>query len=232
MTSMPVPTLGEQQKDPYKIWLSEIIMRQTRTQQGQPYYERFVEKFPTVNALANATEDQVLKLWQGLGYYSRARNLHHTAKKIAFEQGGVFPTTYKELRTLKGVGDYTASAIASICYNLPHAVVDGNVFRVLARCFGIALPKDTTAGFKYFKKKASDLLQGYPQEHSIRPLWILAPSFVRPNSPNVPTALFKKTVWPLLPKVSRSFPLRQRKLQFENVTFIIWYCKAQKTLPP
>ena len=219
-------------KDPYKIWLSEIIMQQTRTQQGQPYYERFVEKFPTVNALANATEDQVLKLWQGLGYYSRARNLHHTAKKIAFEQGGVFPTTYKELRALKGVGDYTASAIASICYDLPHAVVDGNVFRVLARCFGIALPIDTTAGFNYFKKKASDLLQGYPQEHSIRPLWILVPSFVRPSSPNVPTALFKKTVWPLLPKVSRSFPLRQRKLQFENVTFIIWYCKVQKTLPP
>jgi len=198
-------------KDPYKIWLSEIIMQQTRTQQGQPYYERFVEKFPTVNALANATEDQVLKLWQGLGYYSRARNLHHTAKKIAFEQGGVFPTTYKELRALKGIGDYTASAIASICYNLPHAVVDGNVFRVLARCFGIALPIDTTAGFNYFKKKASDLLQGYPPGAFNQALMDFGAQLCTPKQPQCANCPFQKNCVAFTTQSITQFPVKAKK---------------------
>ena len=145
-------------KDPYFIWLSEIILQQTRVDQGLPYYESFVASFPTVFELANATEEHVLKLWQGLGYYSRARNLHFTAKHIVSEFNGEFPNTYDELIKLKGVGDYTASAIASICFNEPTAVVDGNVYRVLARYFGIDTPINSTKGIKEFKALAQNLL--------------------------------------------------------------------------
>ncbi len=139
---------------PYHIWLSEIMLQQTRVAQGLPYYLSFTATFPTVFDLANATEEQVLKLWQGLGYYSRARNLHTTAKYVANDLKGVFPKSYKELLTLKGVGDYTASAIASICYQEPVPVVDGNVYRVLSRYFGIETPINSTDGIKEFKKLA------------------------------------------------------------------------------
>ena len=145
-------------KNPYLIWLSEIILQQTQIKQGLPYYEAFVSKFPTVNTLANAKESEVLKLWQGLGYYSRARNLHFSAKYISNELQGKFPETYKELLSLKGVGDYTASAIASICYNEPTAVVDGNVYRVLSRYFNIDTPINSTKGIKEFKTLAQQLL--------------------------------------------------------------------------
>ncbi|MBQ4913100.1 A/G-specific adenine glycosylase [Maribacter sp. MMG018] len=144
--------------DPYNIWLSEIMLQQTRVAQGIPYYNKFIDVFPTVYDLSNAKEEQVLKLWQGLGYYSRARNLHAAAKMVVEEYNGVFPRSYKELLTLKGVGDYTASAIASICYNAPHAVVDGNVYRVLSRYFGVETPINSTSGMKYFKELAQELL--------------------------------------------------------------------------
>lgn len=147
-----------QTKDPYKIWLSEIIMQQTRTQQGLPYYEAFVAAFPRIADLAMADEEQVLKLWQGLGYYSRARNLHATAKAIFHEFNSEFPKTFKGLLNLKGVGDYTASAIASIAYDLPEAVVDGNVYRVYARFFGIDLPVPSSSAFKHFKNRAQKVL--------------------------------------------------------------------------
>ncbi len=144
--------------DPYRIWLSEIMLQQTRIEQGLPYYLAFTEAFPTVFDLANASQDEVLKLWQGLGYYSRARNLHETAKYVSEELNGVFPNTYKELLKLKGVGDYTASAIASICFNEATAVVDGNVYRVLARYFNIDTPINSTLGQKEFKTLATELL--------------------------------------------------------------------------
>lgn len=123
--------------DPYLIWLSEIIMQQTRIEQGVPYYNKFTEAYPAVDDLAAAREDEVLKQWQGLGYYSRARNLHSTAKEIVVKYGGTFPVTYNELRSLKGVGEYTASAIASVCFGLPCPVMDGNVIRFITRHFGI-----------------------------------------------------------------------------------------------
>ncbi|MCM4166778.1 Endonuclease III [Arenibacter antarcticus] len=141
-------------REPYLIWLSEIMLQQTRVAQGIPYYLTFVKAFPTVEDLAAAKEDEVLKLWQGLGYYSRARNLHATAKFIAAEYSGVFPDTYKELVKLKGIGDYTASAMASICFDKPEAVVDGNVFRVLARYFGVDLPINSSEGIAFFKELA------------------------------------------------------------------------------
>ena len=142
--------------DPYAIWLSEVILQQTRIDQGRPYWERFIHRWPSVNHLAAATEDEVLREWQGLGYYSRARHLHQAAKQIV-ELGG-FPTTIAGLRTLKGVGDYTAAAIGSIAYGLPVAVVDGNVYRVLARYFGISTPINSTEGKKEFAALAQDLL--------------------------------------------------------------------------
>ncbi|WP_127137309.1 A/G-specific adenine glycosylase [Flagellimonas oceanensis] len=145
-------------RDPYKVWLSEIILQQTRVAQGMPYYLRFVEAFPTVHDLANAPEEQVLKLWQGLGYYSRARNLHATAKMVANDFDGEFPKTYKELKSLKGVGDYTASAIASFCFDVPEPVVDGNVYRVLSRYFGVDIPINSTQGIKYFKELAREVM--------------------------------------------------------------------------
>jgi len=145
-------------KDPYKVWLSEIILQQTRVQQGLPYYETFVKKFPTIHHLAKAKEDVVMKTWQGLGYYSRARNLHHTAKFISKNLKGKFPNDYNEIKKLKGVGDYTAGAIASFAFNQPHPAVDGNVFRVLSRYFGIKTPIDTPKGKKEFTRKAEFLL--------------------------------------------------------------------------
>jgi len=144
--------------DPYRIWLSEIMLQQTRVAQGLPYYLSFTERFPTVFDLANAKEEEVLKLWQGLGYYSRARNLHATSKFVANQLEGVFPTSYKDLLQLKGVGDYTASAIASICYNEAVPVVDGNVYRVLSRYFGVETPINSTSGIKEFKKLAIELI--------------------------------------------------------------------------
>ncbi|CAM4173829.1 A/G-specific adenine glycosylase [Zobellia nedashkovskayae] len=145
-------------RDPYKIWLSEIMLQQTRVVQGTPYYLKFIGNYPKVHDLANASEEEILKLWQGLGYYSRARNLHATAKMVVGEYGGDFPDTYKELLKLKGVGDYTASAISSICFDRPEPVVDGNVYRVLARYFGVDLAINSTEGVKYFKKLAREVM--------------------------------------------------------------------------
>ena len=144
--------------NPYHIWLSEIMLQQTRVLQGLPYYLKFIEAYPKVEDLASAPEDEVLKLWQGLGYYSRARNLHATAKRVANEMEGIFPNNYKDLLKLKGVGDYTASAISSISFNQPEAVVDGNVYRVLSRFFGISTPINSTAGQKEFKQLAQELI--------------------------------------------------------------------------
>lgn len=157
-----------QTHDPYAIWLSEIILQQTQVKQGWDYWERFMRHWPTVEDLAEATENEVLREWQGLGYYSRARNLHFAAKQIV-EMGG-FPRTIEGLRSLKGVGDYTAAAIGSIAFGLPAAVVDGNVYRVLARHFGIDTPINTTDGKKLFTALAQELLPvSDASEYSLTP---------------------------------------------------------------
>jgi len=151
-TDRPMPWKAE--KDAYKVWLSEIILQQTRVEQGLPYYL----KFPTVRHLAQAPADDVMKLWQGLGYYSRARNLHAAAKYIDGELGGVFPDNYEDLLKLKGVGEYTAAAIASFVFGEPRAVLDGNVYRVLARYFGIHTPIDSPTAKKQFGQLANQLI--------------------------------------------------------------------------
>ncbi len=149
-------------KNAYFIWLSEIILQQTRVNQGLNYFLKFQNNYPTVNHLAEASEQQVLADWQGLGYYSRARNLHFTAKIVANEFDGVFPDSFDEIKKLKGIGDYTASAIASFAFDLPHAVVDGNVFRVISRLYDIETPIDTNEGKKIFDSLAKELLGNNP----------------------------------------------------------------------
>jgi A/G-specific adenine glycosylase len=151
-----MPWKGE--KNPYRIWLSEIILQQTRVEQGWDYYKKFISAFPDIKKLAKAPPDKVLKLWEGLGYYSRCKNLMATANKIAVEYNGFFPDEYNDILQLKGVGPYTAAAIASFAYNKPYAVVDGNVFRVLARFFGNNTAIDSTAGKKIFTTLAEELL--------------------------------------------------------------------------
>ena len=154
-------------KDPYKIWLSEIILQQTRVVQGLPYYEKFVMQYPTVFDLAAASETEVLRLWQGLGYYSRARNLHACAKMVVEQYDGQFPDTYEQLLKLKGIGKYTAAAIASFAFDRPSAVVDGNVYRVLSRVFGIDDDIASTKGAKVFEQKAHELIsQDSPADYN------------------------------------------------------------------
>lgn len=145
-------------RDPYRIWISEVILQQTRVNQGMEYYLRFIERFPDVATLAAASEQEVLTYWQGLGYYSRARNLHSAANQVVELQGGKFPTQYDQVRALKGIGDYTAAAICSIAFELPYAVVDGNVYRVLSRLYGIDTPIDSTVGKKEFQELAQQLI--------------------------------------------------------------------------
>lgn len=155
------------ENDPYKIWLSEIILQQTRVEQGLSYFLKLVKNYPTVKDLALATEDQVLNDWQGLGYYSRARNLHATSKIIHFQLKGEFPKDYKSVLALKGIGEYTAAAICSFAYQLPHAVVDGNVYRVLSRLLNIEVPIDSAQGKKMFKLAAAELLDHeHPDIHN------------------------------------------------------------------
>lgn len=151
-------------RDPYLIWVSEIILQQTRVAQGHDYYARFVRRFPDVRSLAEADEEEVMRYWQGLGYYSRARNLHAAARSMA---GAVFPKTYQSVRALKGVGDYTAAAICSFAYDMPCAVVDGNVYRVLARYLGVDTPIDSTEGKKTFAALAREMLDvNHPADYN------------------------------------------------------------------
>lgn len=153
--------------DPYIIWISEIILQQTRVAQGLDYFYRFTERFPDVASLASAEEDEVLKYWQGLGYYSRARNLHAAAKSIVEKFGGVFPDNYKDVLSLKGIGEYTAAAIVSFVWNKPYPVVDGNVFRVLSRLYALDTPIDSTQGKKQFRELAGIIMEPkYPGQHN------------------------------------------------------------------
>lgn len=204
---------------PYYIWLSEIILQQTRVEQGLPYYKSFVSKYPTVKKLANAAEQEVLKLWQGLGYYSRARNLHATAKYVSNELNGVFPTSYRELIKLKGVGDYTASAIASICFNEATAVVDGNVYRALARYFGIATPINSSLGIKEFKNLAQQLIDvDKPGNHN-QALMEFGARQCKPQNPNCDVCIFNDSCVALQQKKISELPVKLKKTKVKNIYF-------------
>jgi A/G-specific adenine glycosylase len=171
-------------QDPYLIWLSEIILQQTRVAQGLPYFQNFFDKYPQIELLANAPQDEVLKLWQGLGYYSRARNMHKTAQKIVNDFEGIFPGNYKNLLKLNGIGPYTAAAIASFAYNERVAVLDGNVFRVLARFFNLAEPIQTNEAKKIFTQLANDFLnKNEPALHN-QAMMELGALVCTPKNPN------------------------------------------------
>ena len=177
---------------PYKVWLSEIILQQTRVDQGLPYFASILDRFPSVNHLANAPLDDLLKQWQGLGYYSRARNMHEAAKQITTLWGGKFPNTYDQLLTLKGVGEYTAAAVASICFGQAKAVVDGNVFRVLARVFGMDTPINTTQGKRLFTQLAQTLLDENNPSQSNQAMMEFGALQCTPALPNCPDCPLKR----------------------------------------
>jgi len=171
-------------KNPYFIWLSEVILQQTRVDQGLPYYLLFIKQYPTIKKLAAASDDDVMKLWQGLGYYNRAKNMLETARIIVKELNGTFPTTYVELLKLKGIGPYTAAAIASFAYNEPKAVVDGNVFRVLSRVFAVAEPINSTKGKQIFAELAQELLdKKHPAQYN-QAIMELGATVCKPTTPN------------------------------------------------
>lgn len=207
--------------NPYKIWLSETILQQTRVEQGLSYYYKFIEHFPTINDLACTNEETILNLWQGLGYYSRARNLHNTAKSIVDQFNGNFPSTYESLIQLKGIGPYTAAAIASFSFNECKAVVDGNVYRVLSRIFNISTPIDSTEGKKVFQELASELIPANnPAEHNqaIMEFGALHCTPKKPKCENCPfiiqcEALKNKTIETLPVKTKKIKP-RDRFLHF------------------
>ncbi len=204
---------------PYNIWLSEIILQQTRVSQGLPYFNVFISAFPTIDDLAKASEEKVLKLWQGLGYYSRARNLHFTAKYISENLNSEFPTSYKELIKLKGVGDYTASAIASICYNEPTAVVDGNVYRVLARYFEIYTPINSTQGNKEFKKLAQKLID--PSQSGVynQAIMEFGARYCKPHNPGCTSCIFNDKCVALQKKKVSELPVKLKKLKIKKIYF-------------
>jgi len=205
--------------NPYYVWLSEIMLQQTRVAQGLSYYLKFKEEFPTVFDLANADETTVLKLWQGLGYYSRARNLHFSAKYVANELDGKFPSTYKELLTLKGVGDYTASAIASICFDENCAVVDGNVYRVLARYFGIKTPVNSSAGIKEFKKLAQKLLDTTQPGIFNQAIMDFGALHCKPQNPLCETCPFADSCVAFDKKTIKELPVKIKKIKIRNRYF-------------
>ena len=219
-------------QNPYFIWLSEIIMQQTQIKQGLPYYEDFVANFPSVFDLAKAQENDVLKLWQGLGYYSRARNLHYSAKYIVNELNGEFPQTYKGLLKLKGVGDYTASVIASICYNEPTAVVDGNVYRVLSRYFGIDTPINSSQGIKAFKTLAQTLLPKKNIGDYNQAIMEFGATQCKPQSPNCEVCpLNMKCVALQLNKILE-LPVKINKIKIskKHFNFLVFASNDNKTI--
>ncbi|MDO4881321.1 MAG: A/G-specific adenine glycosylase [Capnocytophaga sp.] len=219
-------------KNPYFIWLSEIILQQTKIIQGLPYYHNFTEKYPDIHSLANATEDDVLKTWQGLGYYSRAKNLHQTAIFISKNLNGKFPTTYKDILTLKGIGDYTASAISSICYNEAQACVDGNVYRVLSRIFGIDIPINSNKGIKYFKELATNILDKNNAGEYNQAIMEFGAIWCKPKNPNCELCPFQHKCIAFHQNKIDFFPVKTKKLSIKKRFFN--YCilidSQQKTI--
>ncbi|HYQ58665.1 MAG TPA: A/G-specific adenine glycosylase [Draconibacterium sp.] len=209
-------------KDPYKIWLSEIILQQTRVDQGIQYYQRFTENYPTVKDLAEAPEDEVLKCWQGLGYYSRARNLHASAKIITSEYSGIFPKDYKSIIALKGVGPYTAAAIASIAFNLPYPAIDGNIYRVLSRYFGISTPIDSTKGKNEFQELAKELLsENDPGMHNQALMEFGALKCI-PKSPQCAKCPVAESCYAFRKNLVSQFPVKEKKTK-QRHRFFFYY---------
>jgi len=223
-----MPWKGE--KNPYYIWLSEIILQQKRVGQGFPYFLRFKKKYPTVKNLANAKEDEVMKLWQGLGYYSRARNLHETAKNIQQNFKGKFPNTFDELKKLKGVGDYTAAAIASFAFGENKAVVDGNVIRVLARVFGIETAFDTTQGKKKIAQLAQELIDEKNPAAYNQAIMDFGGVVCAPKNPKCDECPFHKICVAKNYELIEQLPYREKRTKITNRYFNYLLIKGDKEI--
>ena len=216
--------------DPYAIWLSEIILQQTRIEQGLPYWQRFMQRWHTIEELAAASEDEVLREWQGLGYYSRARNLHTAAKQVV-EMGG-FPRILEGIKQLKGVGDYTAAAIGSIAFNLPAAVVDGNVYRVLARHYGIVTPINTTEGKKEFTALAQSLLPAKQASAFNQAIMDFGAIQCTPLSPNCLSCPLQETCIAFRENKVTELPVKQKTLKIKerHLTYIYIRCNGETAI--
>jgi len=206
-------------KDAYKIWLSEVILQQTRVKQGLPYFNRFMETYPDVHELANADEQAVLRLWQGLGYYSRAKNLHACAKNIVSERGGQFPNSYSELLKLKGIGKYTAAAIASFAFDEKVAVVDGNVFRVLSRVFGIAEDIGSTVGQKKFHKIANEIIPDSKGAEYNQAIMEFGALHCTPALPLCDVCSMRKFCFAYQQQMQGELPVKSKKVKVKNRFF-------------
>jgi len=210
-------------KDPYKIWLSEIILQQTKIAQGLPYYNRFIKKYPNVQVLAGASEKEVLKLWEGLGYYSRARNLHKTAKIIVTNLEGIFPSTYKNLIKLPGIGDYTASAISSFSINEINPVIDGNVYRFLSRLLGILIPINTNKSLKEFRNIAKILISKKNPSDFNQAIMEFGSLVCKPKNPICNDCIYQKSCFAYLNQKTLTLPLKnsKKKVKERFLNFLI-----------
>lgn len=204
---------------PYNVWLSEIILQQTRVNQGLPYYHRFIERFPTVKDLAEASEQEVLRLWQGLGYYSRARNLHKCARQVCEFHNGVFPQNFEALKKLPGIGDYTAAAIASICYKEPVAVVDGNVYRVMARVFGIDTAINTPKAKKEFFDLGNQLIDRHQPDQYNQAVMEFGALHCTPKNPKCDVCTFNKVCVAKQKSLQKDLPVKDKKLKVRKRYF-------------
>lgn len=223
-----MPWKGE--KDPYKIWLSEIILQQTRVEQGLNYYNNFIRTFPDIHKLAKATDEKVFKLWEGLGYYTRCRNLLATARYISKELTGNFPDTYEDIQALKGIGPYTAAAISSFAFALPHAVVDGNVFRVLARMFGIDKPVDSADGKKFFTALANELLNKKQPGIYNQAIMDFGAVVCKPAAPLCNTCVFKKHCFAFLNNKTNELPVKEKKIIIKKRWFYYLVLEYENTI--
>jgi len=212
-----MPWKGE--KDPYKIWLSEIILQQTRVEQGWKYYEKFIAVFPDIKRLAAAKDEKIYKLWEGLGYYSRCKNLIETARFISKKLNGKFPDKFEDILSLKGVGNYTASAISSFAYNLPYAVVDGNVFRVLSRVFGIKKPIDNTQGKKFFSQLAFQLLDKNKPGNYNQALMDFGAVICKPQNPICNNCVLRDHCFAFKNDEVNKLPVKEKKIKITTRWF-------------
>lgn len=206
-------------KSAYYVWVSEIILQQTRVDQGTAYYLRFIERFPDIGLLAKASEDDVLKMWQGLGYYTRARNLHKGAQQVITDMDGQFPTTFEQIKTIKGIGDYTASAISSIVFNLPTPAIDGNVFRVLSRVFGIFQAIDTAKGKRSFKELSLQLIDGNQPGDYNQAVMEFGALLCKPKSPLCETCPFQGNCYAFKNDKTEQLPVKSKKVKTKERFF-------------
>ena len=219
-------------KDPYKIWISEVILQQTKIEQGLPYYKKFIKKFPTVFTLAKANEDDVFKIWQGLGYYSRAQNLHHTAKKIVTDFKGNFPGSHNEMIKLKGIGDYTASAIGSVCFNNLESVVDGNVYRFLGRYYGIKIPINTSKAFNFYKSIGNKLISSeYPGDFN-QAIMDFGSIQCKPVNPDCGSCIFSNNCYAFKNSQISSYPVKSKrnKIRTRYFNYLFFYNSKNQTI--